>query len=213
MSRLRFNKIINPTQAAPSDKVELFASGDTPALLRTNDGSSNIVTLTPINNYSVTSQSIGAASRTYIVGSKIAVPVSKLKIGSTFYWAFNMTKTGAGVAASTIDIAIGAAGTTGDSAIVSFAKPGGSGVIDEALCEIWATVRGPLTAACIMTGEFIMTHNLAATGHASIPVVVVNTVSSGFDATVASLMVGLCLTTGASDAITIQQVFAQAVNL
>ena len=213
MSRLRLNKVANPSQAAPAGKVEVFTSNDTPSLLRTNDESSNIVTLTPITNYAVIAQTPAATTRTYLTGSKIAVPLSKLKIGSTFYWAFNMTKTGAGVAASTIDIAIGTAGTVADSAIVSFAKPGGTAVIDEALCEIWMTIRGPLTASCIAVGEFVMTHNLAATGHAQIPVVVVNTVSAGFDATVASLMVGLCLTSGAADAITIQQVFAQAIGL
>ena len=34
-----------------------------------------------------------------------------------------------------------------------------------------------------------------------------------FDITVANLIVGLCITTGASDAITIQQVTAEAMNL
>ena len=213
MSRLRLNKIINPTIAAPTGKMELFASSDTPSLIRTNDESGNIVTLTPLNNYSVIAQTPAATTRTYLTGSKIPVPISKLKIGSAFYWCFNMTKTGAGVAASTIDVAIGPAGTTADSAILSFTKPGGSAVIDEGMVEIWATVRGPLTAACVIVGEMIMTHNLAATGHMIIPVCCVNTVSAGFDATVASLQVGICLTSGAADAITIQQVFAEAYNL
>ena len=63
MSRLRLNKVANPTQAAPAGKVEVFTSNDTPSLFRTNDESNNIVTLTPINNYAVTSQTPAATTR------------------------------------------------------------------------------------------------------------------------------------------------------
>lgn len=164
-------------------------------------------------NYSTTSQSVSAASRTYITGSQIVVPAAKLQIGTIIRWRFNMTKTAAGSAASTIDIAIGTNGTTGDSAIVSFTKPAGTAAADEAYCEVECIVRGPLSASGIITGEFTLVHNLASTGHAVIPCVVVNTVSSTFDVTTAGLKVGLCLTSGASDVITIQQVTAQALNL
>lgn len=166
-----------------------------------------------LNNYSTASQAPTAATRTYITGSKIIVPTSKLAIGTTFIWNFNMTKTGAGTAASTFDIAVGTNGTTGDTARVSFTKPAGTGVIDEAWVTITAIVRGPLSASGIMVGQFVMTHNLAATGHAVIPIVVVNTVSGTFDVTTASLNVGVCITSGASDAITIQMITAQAYNL
>jgi hypothetical protein len=64
-----------------------------------------------------------------------------------------------------------------------------------------------------VVGNFTLIHNLASTGHATIPAVCVTTISSGFDVTVANLFVGLCLTTGASDSITIEQVTAEAVNL
>lgn len=166
-----------------------------------------------LNNYSVTGQSIGAASRTYITGSQIIVPTGKLQIGSQFVWTFNMTKTAAGTAASTVDVAIGTAGTTGDAAILSFTKPGGSGVADEAFCTVEVIVRGPLSASGVLVGEFTLIHNLAATGHALIPCVCVNTVSGSFDVTTTGLKVGLCLTSGASDAITIQQITAAAYNL
>lgn len=164
-------------------------------------------------NYSTASQAPVATVRTYIVGSNINIPTGGLKVGTVFRWRFNMTKTGAGTATSTIDIAIGTAGTTADTAVVAFTKPAGTGVIDEGWVEVDCVIRGPITALCIAAGEFTMTHNLAATGHAQIPVVVVNTISSGFDATVGNLVAGLCITTGASDAITIQMVTANAVGL
>ena len=40
-----------------------------------------------------------------------------------------------------------------------------------------------------------------------------NTVSAGFDMTIANLNVGLCLTSGAADAITIQTVLTEVFNL
>lgn len=170
-------------------------------------------TQTSLNNYSVAAQTPAATTRTYITGSQIAVPVGKLRIGTLLRWRFNMTKTAAGTATSTFDVAIGTAGTTSDTAVLSFTKPAGTAAADEGYVEVDVQIRGPLSASCIATGEFVMFHNLAATGHAVIPTVVVNTVSSAFDATTANLFVGVCVTSGASDAITIQQMAATATNL
>lgn len=167
-------------------------------------------------NFSTTSQNInlGASpARTYITGSKVTIPKGKLQIGTCFRWGFSLTKTGAGTASSTIDIAVGTAGTTADTARVSFTKPAGTGVIDEAWFEVWCICRGPLSGSGIFAGQMTMIHNLQTTGHATIPCVVVNTVSSGFDVTVADLFVGLCMTPGASDNITFQLVTAEAWNI
>lgn len=166
-----------------------------------------------VGNYSTTAQSIPAATRTYIAGSAITIPSSKMKIGSKFSWKFNMTKTAAGNAASTFDVCVGTLGTTGDTARLSFTKPAGTAAADEGFVIIEAVVRGPLSASGVMVGEFVMYHNLASTGHATIPTVCVNTVSGTFDVTTANLIVGVCLTSGASDDITVQQVSAQAFNL
>jgi hypothetical protein len=166
-----------------------------------------------IVNFSTTAQTPAATARTYIAGSAISIPTNKLQIGTIFQWRFNMTKTAAGTATSTIDIAVGTAGTTADTARVSFTKPAGTAVADEAWCEVWCICRGPLSASGVFAGEFTMIHNLAATGHAVIPCVAVSTISSAFDITTPNLIVGLCITTGASDAITIQMVTAEAANL
>lgn len=163
-------------------------------------------------NFSTTSQAISAATRTYITGSALTVGTIKLQIGSWFKWRFNMTKTGAGTAASTFDICVGTTGTTTDTARVSFTKPAGTAVIDEGWVEITCIIRS-IGATGVAVGEFIMTHNLAATGHALIPVVVVNTVSAGFDMTVANLIVGVCITSGTGDVITIQMVMSEGSNI
>src|SRR3989304_3965175 len=124
-----------------------------------------------------------------------------------------MTKTAAGTAASTYDIAVGPAGTTADTARVSFTKPAGTAAADQGTIIIMAICRGPLSASGVFAGDFSLTHNLSATGHAVIPCVNVSTISGAFDVTTANLIVGVCITSGASDAITIQMVQAEAWNL
>jgi hypothetical protein len=166
-----------------------------------------------VNNFSTASQAPAAATRTYIAGSALAIPTGKLQIGSCFRWQFTMTKTAAGTAASTFDIAVGTAGTTADTARVSFTKPAGTAAVDEAFVEINAICRGPLSASGVFAGTFNLTHNLAVTGHALIGGLCVTTISAAFDVTGANLIVGLCITSGAADAITIQMVQAEAWNL
>lgn len=186
---------------------------DTDKRLKTKTDAGYVLNASTFNNFSTTQQAPAATTRTYLAGSALSVPAGKLQIGTMFRWRFDMTKTGAGSATSTIDIAFGTAGTTADTARVSFTKPAGTAVADCAMCVVTATVRGPLSASGVVVGHFQMTHNLASTGHAVIPCVDVTTVSGAFDVTVANLIVGLCITTGAADVITIEQVQAEAMNL
>jgi len=160
---------------------------------------------TEIVNQSTATQTPAATTRTYIAGSALAVPVGGLKVGTKLKWKFNMTKTAAGTASSTIDIAFGTAGTTADTAQVSFTKPGGSAAADEGVVTVDAVVKS-VSATGVVVGEMTMIHNLASTGHMTIPAACVNVTSSGFDNTSESLIIGLCITTGASDAITISMV-------
>lgn len=162
-------------------------------------------------NFSTAAQAPVAATRTYLAGSTISIAAGQLQAGTWFRWRMNMTKTAAGVAASTFDIAFGTTGTTADTARVSFAKPAGTNVIDEATIEIFAVVRN-VGAAAVVVGQFHMTHNLAATGHAVIPIVDVNTVSAAFDTT-AVTTIGVCVTSGAADVLTFQLVTAEVFNV
>ena len=164
-----------------------------------------------VENYSITSQSPTAATRTYITGSNINFIANSLAVGTRFFWVFDVTKTAAGIAESTIDIAVGTTGTISDSAILSFIKPAGTAVIDNGLFRIDALVRS-IGASTVIVGHMQMTHNLSATGLATIPCVDVTNVSSSFDSRTAT-KVGLCITTGAADAYTIQMVYAQAWDI
>lgn len=160
------------------------------------------------NNISTAAQVLPAAVRTYIAGTNIKIGSIKMQVGTMFRWYITITKTAAGVAASTFDIAIGVAGTTADTARISFTKPAGTAAVDEGLIEIKCIVRS-IGAAGVLVGNFMMTHNGNTVGHAIIPAVVVTTVSAGFDNTVANLQVGICATTGAADAITVQMVTSE----
>lgn len=163
------------------------------------------------SNSSSAAQTPAAATRTYLVGSNLALPAGSLQIGTTFTWIFTMVKTAAGSAASTFDICFGTAGTTADTARVSFTKPAGTAAADDGRVIITAVVRGPVSASGIVAGHFTLTHNLAATGHAVIPCVDVTTVSSAFDVTLPT-NIGVCITSGAADAITIDLVTAEVRN-
>jgi hypothetical protein len=140
------------------------------------------------------------------------MPVNLAQAGSSFRWTFNMTKTGAGTAASTFSIVVGTAGTTADTARCSFTKPAGTADVDEATVTINAIVRNA-GGASVMVGQFTMVHNLQITGHAIIPCVCVNTVSAAFTTATAALKWGVVVTTGAADAITIQMVQSEAWNV
>lgn len=166
-----------------------------------------------LTNYSVSAQVFPTTARTYLVGSAVAVPVGKLRIGTLIRWTFDLTKTAAGVAVSTFDICVGTAGTTADVARMAFVKPVGTAVIDNGRVVIECLVRGPLSASGIAVGHFHLTHNRSATGLATIPVVDVTTVSAPFDVTVANLFVGVCVTPGAAEVLTVQQVLTEAWNL
>lgn len=164
-----------------------------------------------VKNSSATAQAIAAATRTYLAGSALKVPVGGLKVGDIFRWVFSMTKTAAGTATSTIDIAVGTAGTTADTARVSFTKPAGTAAIDEARVVVEAVVRS-VSATGVVVGILNLTHNLASTGHAQVPSVNLATVSAGFDNDDEELYFGLCLTTGASDDITVNVVQAELIS-
>lgn len=151
-----------------------------------------------------------AATRTYLVG--LQVPTEGLKVGARIRFALNITKTGAGTATSTFDICFGTAGTTADTARLSFTKPAGTAAADDGMVYIDAIVKAVSATVGVVVGTLVLVHNLAATGHAQIPVVVVPITSGSFNNLVEGLKIGLCLTTGAADAVTITQASAELVQ-
>lgn len=200
---------VQSTPATPASGQAVVSVNTTTKRIQTVDDAGFKRTL-GYTNFSTAAQVI-TTSRTYIAGSNILIPAGALQVGTLFRWTFEMTKTAAGLAAATFDIAFGTAGSTADTARVSFTKPAGTAVVDCGRVVIEAIVRGPVGASGVVAGHFNMTHNLAATGHAVIPVVDVTTIAAPFDITTPT-NIGLCLTGGAADSVTIQQVMAEAWN-
>lgn len=199
-----------PATPASGRIAAYFDNTGTP-VLRYKDDTGLDRSVGAVRNYSTSQQSISAATLTFIAGSALAIPKIKLQAGAQIRWRFNMAKTAAGSAASTIAVTFGTAGTTADTARVSFTKPAGTAAADEGLVEILLTIRS-IGATGVAIGTLQMTHNLNSTGHCTTANVVVTTVSAGFDMTVADLIAGLVITTGASDVITVEHVQAELVH-
>lgn len=166
-----------------------------------------------LKNQATAAQSISAATLTYITGSNISIPVGKLRIGTRFSWALDVTKTAAGTAARTFHVRLGTLGTTGDAAIHTITSALGTAVADQARIVIELTIRGPLSASCISRALFNMDHQLPATGFMTVKSEVIVNTSGTFDATTANLIIGLSVTTGASEVLSIEQCAAEAKNL
>ncbi len=154
-----------------------------------------------------------ATTRTLITGTLVQIPTDGLKVGSVYRARFNMAKTAAGTATSTVDVATiprDSATTVGNAtARVSFTKPAGTAAIDEGMVYIEAVVR-TVSATGVIVGEFILVHNLASTGHAQVPVVALYATSAGFDnSDLAGGYLVTAITTGASDDITIEVASAE----
>jgi hypothetical protein len=167
-------------------------------------------------NFSTTSQSIPTAVETYITGSQLALSPQFLSLSAAFRWRFTMTKTAAGTAASTIFVKWGAYGTTTDIAMMSFTKPVGTAAVDGAWVDIYATQRLGASGGQFrsMNGFCLVSHNLNATGHMTIPFAVLRGGAGlNTDLTYPNTFLGVTLTTGASDVVTIQMVQAEGWNI
>jgi hypothetical protein len=219
MAELDFTEYSGGNVLTPASGVTAVYT-ETDHRVRSKDPSAFYRNLTQFVNFSTASQAPAAATRTYITGSAVGLPAAgRLQIGTMFRWGFDVTKTAAGtVAAHTIDIAFGTAGTTADTARVTFTSPAGTAVaaVDTGYILIEAVVRGPLSASGIVSGNILFqTNNTGGSGgiFASGRQTFIATVqSSTFDVTLPTF-VGLCMTSGTAAAFTIQQVVTEVFNL
>lgn len=162
-------------------------------------------------NCSTEAQSLTAATRTYINGTNLQFAAGALAAGVRFRWTLSISKTAAGTAASTFGIAFGKAGTTADTTQVSFSKKAGTAAVDTGRVVIEATVRTG-GASGVVAGHFHMTHDLASTGFMTTACSDVITVSSAFNMT-AITDIGIVITTGAGEAVTVQAAQVEAWSI
>lgn len=158
---------------------------------------------------STAAQSPGAGATTYLTSSSIAIPALKLRVGSCFTWDLDYVKTAAGTAARSILIKVGTAGTTADATIATLTNGAPTGVVDEGYYRIMFTIR-TIGASATSRASSFATHNLSTTGLLPNETEYKRVAGTTFDSTVANLIVGLAITTGASEALTFDQIICRA---
>lgn len=158
-----------------------------------------IDTLADLENVSTANQT-GFASDQYITGSSLAVPGGLVRAGTCYYLVFDMTKTAAGTATPILSVRFGTAGTTADTARLTFTFAAGTAAVDTGIWEIWAHWRN-VGASSVLVGMSRLTHHLAATGLSSTGASgtgIILVTSGTFDSTVAASIIGTSFNGGTS---------------
>lgn len=156
-----------------------------------------------------TADVVANAVDTYLTGSLLTIPQHLLQAGTILKWRLAMTKTAAGVAAPVWSVRVGTAGAIGDTARLTFTSASlQTAAIDAGFVEITCVLRNT-GAAGVLAGALTLMHNGNAAGFASIPMIVVQATSAGFDTTVASTKIGISVNPGAAGVWTHQVVLAE----
>jgi hypothetical protein len=136
-----------------------------------------------------------------------------MQVGTMFRWRFVMTKSAAGTAAPIWVVRVGTAGSTADTARLTFTQIAlQTAVVDTGMVDITAIVRS-IGAAGVMAGGLQMGHVLAATGFSTLNHNVLSVVSAGFDTTPTNLIVGVSVNPGASGVWTHTSVMVEAMGI
>jgi hypothetical protein len=171
-------------------------------------------TLTATNK-SLTSQAFSTTD-TYVTGSNVRLDgLGTPVIGLMYDCSFDMAKT-AGTGAVVVTVRVGTAGTTADTARLTFTMDAGTSAADVAEFRVHAMLRsvGGGTSA-VLQGRMRMSNNgQTVTGFrdASPTLGVLQVTSGGFDSTVASTQIGISFNGSTAFAGTAQLVEAELVK-
>lgn len=164
----------------------------------------------PQINESIGDQTLNATD-TYVTGSMLVVPPTKLAARCSIRMRGWATKTAAGTAAPAFKVRVGTAGTIADTVRATFNGPAQTAAADSAFFELLAILRNIGTSA-VLSGVLRITHDLLDTGFAIRPCPVVIVVSSGFDVSVADLKLGLSIDPGANGVWTMKGIIAELMD-
>lgn len=170
-----------------------------------------------IRNQNTSDQALSSGTEAYLAGSALAIPSNRpITIGTRFHWRLAATKTAAGVAAWSLIARFGTAGTTADTARVTFTQVTNvqTAAVDAGTWEVRLIVRGPISGSCIVAGVCEFQHHLSTTGWSTVGNAdAYQVTSSAFDITVAGMIVGLSFAPGAATVATFQVVSSEAENI
>lgn len=164
-----------------------------------------------LSNHSTAAQGAGFATDTYLTGSNVAIPSGYPVVGTSYRLWFSVSKTAAGTATPILIVRYGTAGSTADTARLTFTFGAGTAAVDRGILEVLATFRtvGSGTSA-VLQGTARLTSNLTTTGLSN-AVKALEVTSGGFDSTVASSIIGASYNGGASAAHTLQLVRSELI--
>jgi hypothetical protein len=163
-------------------------------------------------NYATAAQALGTgAGRTYITGSRLTAPSTGFKIGTILRWTIEVEKTNASTATSTLDINFGTASSTADTARISWTSAAQTAAVAKAIFTLTATIRGPISATCVVAASMQCLTTLTQTTGFSYPFITY-VASAAFDITTAGIGAGVCLTEGAAAVWTVNSCVAEAIN-
>lgn len=201
-----------------ADGLGVPAGGTAGQVLAKIDSTDNntqwITPLKAVYNQSVAQQGAGFATDTYLTGSSIAIPSGALKAGTRYHLIFDVSKTAAGTATPIITIRFGTAGSTADTALLTFTFLAQTAAADIGTFEVWATFRsvGSGTSA-VLQGTAQVRHRLQITGLQNLVSTTLQVTSGGFNSTTANAIIGASVNGGASAAWTVQLVQAELTNI
>jgi hypothetical protein len=165
----------------------------------------------PASNYIASDQTINAATTAYIAGSDVHASAGRpFKAGTIIRWWVFLSKTAAGVAARTLDVRFGTAGTTADTSRGNLAVTPTAN-IDSGLYLVSVTFRSiGASGVCAIAVDLL--HKGATTG-LSTGAAIGGIANATFDNTGTNLIAGLSITTGAAEVLTITQVNTEVDNI
>lgn len=155
--------------------------------------------------------SSAGSSDTYLSGSNIPIPSGYPLAKTRYRCKFDITKTAAGTATPIISVRFGTAGTTSDTARCTFTFGAGTAAADSGEFEVDVSFRtvGSSTSA-VLAGVCRLTSNLTTTGISNATKAII-VVSSGFDSTVSSSIIGVSYNGGTSAVHTCERVVADLI--
>jgi hypothetical protein len=165
----------------------------------------------PASNYITSDQTINASTTAYVAGSDVHASAGRpFKAGTIIRWWVFLSKTAAGVAARTLDVRFGTAGTTADTSRGNLAVTP-TAAIDSGLYLVSVTFRSiGASGVCAIAVDLL--HKGATTGLSN-GTAIGGIANATFDNTSTSLIAGLSITTGASEVLTITQVNTEVDNI
>lgn len=171
-----------------------------------------------IYNSSAATQALTAATEAVIAGSQIVLPVGGLQIGSRFRWKLSMTKTAAGTGTSSILVKTNttttlAVGTTGGAAtFATFSGDTETAAADTAVWDIELVIKTINATTGTATGTLTAQNALAVTGFFTVGVKAQTKAITAQNTSATVLAIGLSVTTGAADVVTVNYVTAEATK-